>query len=183
MLETIKTVGSFAGLISAAFLIWDRWVRGRPLVGPKIKLAGVNPFKYIRIENPGPGEVFVQGVRAYQIADQLGDLPPIVPSRIYAIAKDHSHEEVLQATVPELYGVGELQFLLRAGGKCDLPIIEPREPKTDPPSKVVLFVVSWRKTNSALWQVPLWFTISTRGFDRMAAAADRDNAESLFNKT
>jgi hypothetical protein len=180
MLETIKTVGSFAGLISAAFLIWDRWVRGRPVVGPKIKLAGVNPFKYIRIENPGPGDVLVLGVRAYQIADQLGDLPPIVTSGIYAIAKDHSDEEILQATVPKLYGVGDLQFLLRPEGKRDLPIIEPRKPNTDPPSKLVLFVVSWRKTSSALWQVPVWFTISTRDFDRMAAAADRDNVDSLF---
>src|SRR5262245_61841247 len=108
MLETIKTIGSFAGLVSAVLLVWDRWVRGRPLVVPTIKLAGVNPYKYIRITNPGPGDVFIQGVRAS-------------PSGIYGIAKNHSNDAILQATTPKIYGVADLQALLRPGEKCDLP--------------------------------------------------------------
>jgi hypothetical protein len=151
MLETIKTVGSFAGLVSAAFLVWDRWARGRPVAEPAIKLAGVNPFKFVRIKNPGPGSVFVQGVRAY-------------PPGIYGVAKNHSADATLQAMVPEIYGVADLQILLRSGEKCDFPIIDPPKNKAVAPSQRVRFVVSWRKTSSALWQVPAWFTISIRGF-------------------
>jgi hypothetical protein len=170
MLETIKTVGSFAGLVSAVLLVWDRWVRGRPRVEPTIKLAGVNPFKFIRIKNPSSGDVFVQDVR-------------VSPSGVYGIAKDYSTDAVLQATVPKIYGTADLQVILRPGEKCDLPIFDLRKnqvPNTDAPSQRVRFVVSWRKTSSAFWQVPAWFTISTRAFDRLAAAADRDHAESLY---
>jgi hypothetical protein len=31
MLKAITQVGAIAGLLTTAFVIWDRWVRGRPL--------------------------------------------------------------------------------------------------------------------------------------------------------
>jgi hypothetical protein len=54
MLETIKTIGSFAGLLTAAFVVWDRCVRGRPSANVAAKKYGANSFKYIRLQNPGP---------------------------------------------------------------------------------------------------------------------------------
>jgi hypothetical protein len=164
MLEIFQLMGAIVAFAAGAFLVWDRWARGRPLVVPTIKLAGVNPYKYIRIKNPGPGDVFVLGVRAY-------------PPGIYGIAKDHSTDAILQATTPKIYGVADLQVLLPPGEKCDLPIIDLRK-NEDAPSRRVRFVISWRKTSSSwLWQVPAGFTIATRDLARMAAAADREHAE------
>jgi hypothetical protein len=49
-----------------------------------IKLVGANAYKYIRLKNPGPADVFILGVRAY-------------PSKVYSIAKDHSTEAIVGA--------------------------------------------------------------------------------------
>jgi hypothetical protein len=53
MLETIKTVGSFAGLFTVAFMVWDRLVRGRPLAWVTAKKFGASSYVYIRIRNSG----------------------------------------------------------------------------------------------------------------------------------
>jgi len=62
MLEAIKLVGAIAGLLTARFVIWDRWARGRPLAWVTGKKLGVNPYEYVRIKNPGPADVFILGV-------------------------------------------------------------------------------------------------------------------------
>lgn len=88
-------------------------------------------------------------------------------------------DAILQATVPGLYGVADLQLLLQPGGKFDLPIMDLRQPE-DRPSQRVRFVISWRKTISMrLWQIPASFTITTGDFERMAAAADPERSEKV----
>jgi hypothetical protein len=62
MLE-VKLVGAIAGLLTTAFVIWDCWARGRPLAWLTAKKLGVNPYKYIRIKNPGPADVFILAVK------------------------------------------------------------------------------------------------------------------------
>jgi hypothetical protein len=83
MLETIKFVGAIVGLVTGIFTAWDRWARGRPLAWVTAKKLGVNPYKYIRIKNPGPSDVFILAVSVY-------------PSRTYHIAKDHSAKQSLR---------------------------------------------------------------------------------------
>lgn len=111
--------------------------------------------EYIRIKNPGYGDVFIRGVRVY-------------PQNIYAVAKDHSQRAILGT----LFNV-DVNVLLRPGEDWDLPIIKlPRkldEPK-DTSSRRVCFLVSWRKTSSTwLPQVPV--ITSTHDIERIAAAA------------
>jgi hypothetical protein len=78
MLEAIKLVGGIAGLLTTAFVIWDRWVRGRPLAWmDATKRFTGNPEEYIRIKNPGYGNVFIRKVR-------------VEPLNIYGVAKDPS---------------------------------------------------------------------------------------------
>jgi hypothetical protein len=43
MLEALKLVGAIAGLLTTAFVIWDRWARGRPLAWVTAKKLGLNP--------------------------------------------------------------------------------------------------------------------------------------------
>ena len=82
MLEAVKLVGAIAGLLTTAFVVWDRWARGRPLAWVTAKKFGASRYEYIRIQNPGPADVFVLAVRAY-------------PSKVYSIAKDHSEWSVV----------------------------------------------------------------------------------------
>jgi hypothetical protein len=76
MLEAIKLIGAVAGLLTTAFVIWDRWARGRPLAWVTATKLGVNPYKYIRITNPGPADVFILAVRVYHRRSTV--LPKII---------------------------------------------------------------------------------------------------------
>jgi hypothetical protein len=74
LVEAVKLFGGIAGLLTAAFMVWGRWARGRPLAWVTAAKFGANPLEYIRLKNPGYGDVFVLGLRAYP--------------RIYDVAKD-----------------------------------------------------------------------------------------------
>jgi hypothetical protein len=156
MLETIKTVGAFAGLLTTAFVIWDRWARGRPLAWVTIKKFGVNPYTYIRIKNPGPADVFILAVRAY-------------PSGTYFIARDQSSQAIVDASLKI-----DTNVLLWQGETRDLPILpfrKPSEMAKDAP-QAVRVVIYWRKTSSSwLPQVPVMIITSTADIERMAKAA------------
>ncbi len=163
MLEAIKLVGAIAGLMTTAFVIWDRWARGRPLAWVTGKKLGVNPYKYIRIKNPGPADVFIRGARAY-------------PSNVYRVAKDHSRRGILEAE----FNI-DVNVLLSQGDKCDLPIFEAPKPveasedQRNVAERPVRFVIYWRKTSSSwLRQVPVVIWTSTRDIEHIAAAARAD---------
>jgi hypothetical protein len=150
-------------LLTTAFVIWDRWARGRPLAWVTAKKFGVNPHKYIRIKNPGPADVCVLGVRAY-------------PSKVYNIAKDHSARAILEAA----FNI-DVNVLLSQGDKCDLPIFEASKPVEAPKDqrnvaeRPFRFVIYWRKTSSSwLRQVPVVIWTSTRDVERIAEAATAD---------
>jgi hypothetical protein len=76
IIEFIKTAGGIAGLASAAFLIWDRLVRGRPRaeLSATIRTSGTPADPCIRIVNPGPTGLLIRSVR-------------VLPAGIYAVAK------------------------------------------------------------------------------------------------
>lgn len=128
MLETIKLVGGIAGLATAAFTIWDRWARGRPLAWVTAKKFGASSYQYIRIKNPGPADLFIRRVRTR---------PPI-----YSIAKDHKLEAIA-ATAADV----DVHVLLAAGETHDLVLI-PGSPESRARRRRVSFYIHWRKTSS-----------------------------------
>jgi hypothetical protein len=156
MLEAIKLIGAVAGLLTTAFVIWDRWARGRPLAWVTATKLGVNPYKYIRITNPGPADVFILAVRVY-------------PSKVYSIAKDHATEAIVGAASFNV----DVNVVLWQGDTRDLPIIEVSQPdQRDLADQAVRFVIYWRKTSSSyLRQVPVMIMTSTRDIKRIAEAA------------
>ena len=160
MLETIKTIGSLAGLVSVAFLIWDRCLRGRPLAGVTAKKTGAHSFTYLRISNPGPAEVFILGVRAR---------PPI-----YRIAREQSDQ-----ALEEVLGNGdaEINLLLRQGEVHDLPIFFNEDTKDEDAPQQVRFLIHWRKASSTrLRQFRVSVSSSTEDIRRIreAVAARRN---------
>jgi hypothetical protein len=119
-LETIKILGGLAGLVSAGFLVWDRWARGRPLAWVTARKFGASRYSYIRIQNPGPADLFIRKVRAY---------PPI-----YGFAKDHWLDSIAAATVD-----ADVHVLLAAGETHEVVLVPketsetsdvPRNPET-----------------------------------------------------
>lgn len=155
MLEMIKLVGSFAGLVSAAFLFWDRWVRGRPLAWVTAKKLGAASYEYIRVVNPGPGGVFIR---------RIDVSPPI-----YGIAKDHS-----AGAIAGTLGDEDVHVFLEPGKTHDLVLIDRRNqlevPNDAPPQRVYIFI-RWRKTSSSwLRQFPVRVVTSTDVIRDIAAA-------------
>jgi hypothetical protein len=113
MLEWFKLAGAFVAFVIALFTLGDRWTRGRPLAWVTAKKYGASRYQYIRIQNPGPADLFIRKVRTS---------PPI-----YSIARNHSAEEIVEATVDI-----DAHVLLAAGETHDLVLI-PRTPRKHPP--------------------------------------------------
>jgi hypothetical protein len=168
MLETIKTVGSYAGLVSAAFLIWDRWLRGRPIweQSATVRRGGTPADPCIRITNPGPTGLLIRRAR-------------VLPTGIYAVAKNRDIKPIMAALGDAtVEGANVLNVLLPAGQEHDLAIIDRRndEDVRKNISRWVCFCISWRKTSSTwLPQLPVFIFTSTGTIQRIAAAvAQRD---------
>jgi hypothetical protein len=155
LVGVITLIGAIAGLVTTAFLIWDRWARGRPLAWVTAKKFGASSYKYIRLQNPGPADVFIMGVRAH---------PPI-----YGIATDDS-KEAIAAAVDRV----DVNVLLWQGETYDLPIFELPKPvhaPKDPPPQSVRFLIYWYKTSSSwLRMVPVIVRTSTRDIESIASA-------------
>jgi hypothetical protein len=154
LVEAIKLVGGIAGLLTTAFVIGDRWARGRPLAWVTATKFGANPLEYIRIQNPGPVGVFIKSVRAY-------------PQGTYGIAKNRSPGAMIKAQINI-----DVNVLLGPSEICDLPILPLRDPSEAAKDQPVRFLVYWRKTSSSyLRQVPVLIMTSTGDIQRIAAAA------------
>ena len=134
-------------------------MRGRPLAWLTVivRTGGTAHDPCIRIQNPGPGDLFIQSVRAYP------QNPPI-----YGVAEDRS----LTAITGAIRKV-DVNVLLRSGEKHDLAIIDRRneaDVRKDAFQRVHFFIY-WRKTSSSwLWQPPVWRLTSTRDIQRIRAA-------------
>jgi hypothetical protein len=86
MLEAITLIGAIVGLATGVFTFWDRLARGRPLawLTVTIRTGGTPADPGIRIKNPGPTDLFIQGVRPH-------------PADIYSVAKDHSIKATIRS--------------------------------------------------------------------------------------
>jgi hypothetical protein len=163
MLEKIKLFGGIAGLITATFLVWDRWTRGRPLAWVTATRRFGILAEYICIINPGRSDLFIREVRVY----------PRTARVLYGVAKDHSEK----AVVSTLYST-EVNALLRAGEEKYLPIIKLPRILDAPPKDAwwVCFLIFWRKTSSTwLPQWPAVVMTTTRYIERISAAATRED--------
>jgi hypothetical protein len=87
----------------------------------------------MRIKNPGPADVFILAVRAY-------------PPKVYAIAKDHSTEAIVDAASFNV----DVNVVWWQGEERDLPIVKVSKPdQRNTADQPVRFVIYWRKTSSS----------------------------------
>jgi hypothetical protein len=156
MLEAITLIGAIVGLATGVFTFWDRLARGRPLawLTVTIRTGGTPPDPGIRIKNPGPTDLFIQGVRPR-------------PADIYSVAKDHS----IKATMTALDA--DVNLLLRPGQEHELAIVDRHVAAAQKDaSQRVRFSIYWRKTSSTwLPQFPVVIHTSTHDIQRIIDVA------------
>ena len=67
LVEGIKLFGGIAGLATAAFTIWDRAIRSRPVVNlstPIPKGFGVSARTMIKVRNPGATDIIIEDIES-----------------------------------------------------------------------------------------------------------------------
>jgi hypothetical protein len=97
-LETFKTIGAVVAFLTALFVIYDRLVRGRPIVSLTVRKEPVNPSRFLSITNVGKTDI---AIRQWTVRP-----------RLYGPAKGHSLDDIFDAVIPTkpfrcLIGPGE----------------------------------------------------------------------------
>jgi hypothetical protein len=143
MLELLKTLGSFAGLATGAFVLFDRCMRGRPIISLKGDSTAHN-FILLTITNPDDRYIAIREV--------------VVTPKVFGVAMDTSVDAMFtMATSSTLrcqiapHETKEFHFVILPRGGVDAE------------HPWVRVAVHWRKTSS-LWlpQIPVFFWTSTR---------------------
>jgi hypothetical protein len=146
---TWTEIGAMVGFVTGIFTLWDRCLRGRPVawLTVTIRTGGTPADPGIRIKNPGPTDLFIQGVRPH-------------PAGIYGVAKDHSIRAKMTAVD------ADLNLLLSPGQEHEFAILD-RRPAQKNVSQRVRFSIYWRKTSSTwLPQFPVVTTPRPRASNR-----------------
>jgi hypothetical protein len=152
--EAIKLFGGIAGLATAAFTIWDRLARGRPLAYVTLKGSPGNPYQYVRVKNVDRMDILITAIRPS-------------PSR-FRISKGHSLRAIVGAAMGERPAA-----ILAPEQEHDFPVII----KSDEPASTIWFFISWRRA-SVTWMPlpPKVISTSTRDLALMAQAL-KDHGE------
>ena len=58
MIEAVKFVGSIVGLLTGVFLVFDRWLRFRPIANIRFDPGYGGKVKSLRIKNISPVDIF-----------------------------------------------------------------------------------------------------------------------------
>jgi hypothetical protein len=62
MLEVIKTLGSYIGLLTGLVVLYDRMAKGRPVASLTIGEENGRPSPRIRVSNPSPYDIAILDV-------------------------------------------------------------------------------------------------------------------------
>jgi hypothetical protein len=154
MLDTLTTVGSLVGLITGAFVLFDRLWRGRPIACVQTEPNTGGKIKGIRIRNAAQVDILIREIRVK---------PPFV-----RVARSSEIYDLASALIK-----GEMVAVLGPSHARFFPLMGHGIPLEDAPPQRIWFRISWRRTDSTwLWQFPKWVSTSTDDLRRIAEAAD-----------
>ena len=147
--EDIKLIGSIAGLATAAFTIWDRLLRWRPLAFISVSGTAHNFLTHLNIKNVSPINILVKDIRCYPNYFRVA-----TGTSVKQIARAISRVPVLTVLPPNEQT--ELQLFQSPNRGADAK-----------PARVFIFVY-WRKT-SYTWlpQIPVLVLTSTSDLEKM----------------
>jgi hypothetical protein len=162
MIEVIKTIGAFVGLLTAIVYFYDRMAKGRPIASLTITRKNERKLACIRISNPS----------SYDIAVLTLDVCPPV----YSFAEDVEVRSFIMAAAGKVP-----YFMLKPGEDKELvlaPNFKDNRPLDLTPQRIKVQIV-WRRGN-ATWlpQVPVyvWIVVQFHNSPRPAPPAPPPNA-------
>ena len=127
MVEDIKLLGSIVGLMTGVFVLFDRWIRGRPLAW--IGRSRVRGHLSLYVRNIAPIDILITRISvsdSFKIAKD---------DTIRGIASAMSSEDFTEVIAPE--EVREFPLLRYPEGQDE---------------KRIHVKISWRKSDSTWWQ-------------------------------
>jgi len=139
--EFIKFVGGLAGLASAAFLIYDRLVKSRPLVVLHRQSFGVNGHAFLRLINPADDDLFILSVACQP--------------RLLGVAIDNEVRGIADAIVSD----ATKNLIIPPEGEAQLPIIKLSGSEQQPNTQVKI-TVRWKRTKH-VWPWPRRISLKT----------------------
>ena len=128
-MSLLTQVGSVAGLASAIFLVWDRFMAGQPIVWPARKPLHAAPIRYLRCMNASKWDIIIRKIKVF-------------PNVLY-IARNNSPEAIYDAE----RNVGFEPFLLPAGATYDFPL-SIRGSDDGSQMRPFVLIISWRSARS-----------------------------------
>jgi hypothetical protein len=140
MIEIIKAIGSYIGLLTGIFVFYDRFAKGRPVVSITIAQEGTRPSPRIRITNTSPYDIAIHDITTQSTA--------------YLLAEDEGAERNLRAS----FGMRPY-FMLKPNESKEVrmvPRFENGVPVEIMGDQRIIFWVWWRRGN-ATWlpQIPI----------------------------
>jgi hypothetical protein len=153
MVETFTIVGSLVAFATAAFTLWDRLARARPIAFFGIEGSPSNPLTYIQVKNTSVIDILIIGFRCRPTIFKVSK-----GSGIKEIA--NAITDTLGVTIVVPHDAWRFQFLKGPYGS-DLK---------SPVGRIHVWM-SWRKSTCTwLPQVPVWLSTTQRDLDRMTGA-------------
>jgi hypothetical protein len=125
----LTQVGSVAGLASAIFLVWDRFIAGQPIVWPARKPKTTQSIRFLRCMNASKWDIIIRKIKVFP--------------KVLDIARDDSADAIYDASE----GVPFEPFLLPAGATYDFPLAI-RDGGDGSQMRPFVLIVSWRSTRS-----------------------------------
>lgn len=154
MLELIKFTGPIVAWVTAGYLIYDRLVRGRPLLSLTARNEPVRGARFLTITNLGDVDIVI--------------LEVIFQPTVYAVSKGTRAEDLARAITGD-----KLRCLIAPHGTVKLHLFirdAALEAEIKSPVRVI---VRWRKARSmGVPQVPAGIWTSTNAVRELTSSAE-----------
>lgn len=150
------TIGAFVAFGNAAFLLWDRMLRYRPIVSVTTRLLGESygdPYPALRLKNIAPFDIVIERF-------------VIVPQDACYVSAGHSTLQLATAITNQ-----DVPIILPPGAERVLPLVVGHRDQ-HAPTATIKIVVEWRRAQSVwLRQCPVTVRTSFEDMDLRVAAA------------
>lgn len=137
--EVVKGVGALVGLLTGAFVVWERVLKESPLafiIARPLLPGGMTNGAYLHIANRSPRPLLVSW-RSGILNHQFG------------LASDHSTRAIVHSMLP-----GERTQVVEGNETADFVLLKPNNFSEIAPNNIIDVDVHWSFAQPILWQHP-----------------------------
>jgi hypothetical protein len=151
--DVIRTLGTIGGLVSPVFLLFDRFIRNRPILAVQRASFYGHPTSHFDL-------------RIFNGADQAILITGIDSSEHWGIAKDDSVEGVIGAVRRRSFSV-----IVGSREERTFPILISKDAIEDPTPQALSLKVYWKDLRRpGWWTVPASYSMTTNFLHQMRQA-------------